>query len=144
MEDATLYGLASTYISAADAVGVTIRVGKASGARAGWEITLGNPVGRGSILNQRLFRQTAFSTERPGYLVALDILQETRLSDAPHPEVSFVNPAFVTHDKKVFHPSDAMFTARRGDQRKSAQSFALDHEIELTEPRGGALPFRGS
>jgi hypothetical protein len=34
---------------------LTIGVGKASGAWAGW-IALGSPVGRGSILNQPLFR----------------------------------------------------------------------------------------
>lgn len=55
VEDGTLYGL-STYIGGQTPVGtVTLGVGKASGAWAGW-ITIGNPVGRGSILNQPLFR----------------------------------------------------------------------------------------
>ncbi len=53
--DGSLHGI-STYIGGQTPIGtLTIGVGKASGAWAGW-ITLGNPVGRGSILNQPLFR----------------------------------------------------------------------------------------
>lgn len=55
VDDGTLYGI-STYLGGQTPIGtLTIGIGKASGAWAGW-ITLGNPVGRGSILNQPLFR----------------------------------------------------------------------------------------
>jgi outer membrane protein assembly factor BamA len=55
VEDGALYGI-STYIGGATPIGtLTLGVGRASGAWAGW-ITLGNPVGRGSMLNQPLFR----------------------------------------------------------------------------------------
>jgi NTE family protein len=53
--DGSLYGM-STYLGGQTPIGtLTIGVGMASGAWAGW-ITLGNPVGGGSILNQPLFR----------------------------------------------------------------------------------------
>jgi NTE family protein len=55
VDDGSLYGI-STYIGGQTPIGtLTIGVGLASGAWAGW-ITLGSPVGRGSILNQPLFR----------------------------------------------------------------------------------------
>ncbi len=51
----TLYG-GSAYIGGRTPIGtLTIGVGWASGSRAGW-ITLGTPVGAGSILNQPMFR----------------------------------------------------------------------------------------
>jgi hypothetical protein len=55
VDDGSLFGV-STYIGGQTPIGtLTIGLGKASGAWAGW-ITLGAPVGRGSILNQPLFR----------------------------------------------------------------------------------------
>jgi NTE family protein len=55
VDDGSLYGI-STYFGGQTPIGtVTLGVGKASGAWAGW-ITLGSPVGRGTILNQPLFR----------------------------------------------------------------------------------------
>jgi NTE family protein len=53
--DGTLYG-ASVYIGGRTPIGtLTVGVGWASGSRAGW-ITLGTPVGAGSILNHPMFR----------------------------------------------------------------------------------------
>jgi NTE family protein len=53
--DGTLYG-ASAYIGGRTPIGtLTVGVGWASGSRAGW-ITLGTPVGAGSILNSPMFR----------------------------------------------------------------------------------------
>ncbi len=53
--DGTLYG-ASAYLGGRTPIGtLTVGVGWASGSRAGW-ITLGTPVGGGSILNYSMFR----------------------------------------------------------------------------------------
>jgi len=53
--DGDLYGI-SAYIGGRTPVGtLTIGVGKATGAWAGW-VTLGTPVGSGSILDQPIFR----------------------------------------------------------------------------------------
>jgi hypothetical protein len=53
--DGDLYGI-SGYIGGRTPVGtITIGVGKATGAWAGW-VTIGTPVGSGSILDQPIFR----------------------------------------------------------------------------------------
>jgi NTE family protein len=53
--DGKLYGI-SAYFGGRTPIGtLTLGVGKASGSWAGW-VTLGTPVGTGSILNQPLFR----------------------------------------------------------------------------------------
>jgi NTE family protein len=53
--DGTLYG-ASAYVGGRTPIGtLTVGFGWANGSRAGW-ITLGSPVGAGSILNEPMFR----------------------------------------------------------------------------------------
>lgn len=53
--DGSIYGV-STYIGGRTPIGtLTVGVGWASGSRAGW-ITLGSPVGTGSILDHPMFR----------------------------------------------------------------------------------------
>jgi NTE family protein len=53
--DGSIYGV-STYVGGRTPIGtLTVGIGWASGSRAGW-ITLGTPVGAGSILNQPMFR----------------------------------------------------------------------------------------